>query len=83
MESRWILKTSENDFRGQNSISCGFLYIIEKFLERRCLNGLALLIWTSTTQVMAKRRAGSQTGSLTIDQKKLGIDLIYFTAKAV
>jgi len=29
------------------------------------------------TQVMAKRRAGSQTASLTPDQKKLRIDLIY------
>jgi len=28
---------------------------------------LAWAIWTSTTQVMAKRKAGSQTGSLTPD----------------
>jgi hypothetical protein len=28
-------------------------------------NGLALVIWTSISQVMGKRRAGSQTGSLT------------------
>jgi len=44
---------------------------------------LALLIWTSETQVMAKRRAGSQTGSLTPDQKKSGIDTIYLAADDV
>jgi len=43
-------------------------------------NGLALLIWTSETQVMAKRRAGSQIASLTPDQKKLRIDPIYLAA---
>jgi hypothetical protein len=37
MESRWILKISESDLRGQNSMACGVLYIIEKLLERRCL----------------------------------------------
>jgi hypothetical protein len=38
-------------------------------------NGLDLAIWTSVTQVMRKRRAGSQTGSLTPDYKKSGINL--------
>jgi hypothetical protein len=37
-------------------------------------NGLEWAIWTSTAQVMVKRRAGSQTGSLTPDHKKSGID---------
>jgi hypothetical protein len=37
MESRWILKTLESDFRGQNSMACGVLYIIEKLLKSRCL----------------------------------------------
>jgi len=31
-----------------------------------------LLIWTSETQVVSKRRAGSQTTNLTPDQKKVG-----------
>jgi hypothetical protein len=44
---------------------------------------LALLIWTSETQVMAKRRAGSQIASLTANQKKLGIDPIYLAADDV
>ncbi len=38
------------------------------------VNGLALVIWTSAPQVMGKRRAGSQTGNLTPDHKKPGID---------
>jgi len=37
MESQWTPKTSESDFKGQNSMACGVLYIIEKLLERRCL----------------------------------------------
>ncbi len=36
-----------------------------------------MLAWTSETQVMAKRRAGSPTGSLTLDQKKSRIDHNY------
>jgi hypothetical protein len=43
-------------------------------------NGLALLIWTSETQVMAKRRAGSQITSLTPDHKKSRIDSIYLAS---
>jgi hypothetical protein len=38
-------------------------------------NGLALAIWTFAAQVMGKRRAGSQTGSLTPDHWKSEIDL--------
>jgi hypothetical protein len=34
-----------------------------------------LAIWTSAAQVMGKRRAGSQTGNLTPEHKKSGIDL--------
>ncbi len=37
VDSRWTSKTSETDLRGQNSIACGVLCIIEKLLERRCL----------------------------------------------
>jgi hypothetical protein len=36
-----------------------------------------LFIWTSETQVMAKRMAGSQIASFTPDQKKSRIDPIY------
>jgi len=37
MESRWTPKTSKNNFRGQNSMACGVLYIIKNLLEHRCL----------------------------------------------
>jgi hypothetical protein len=37
MESQLTPKTSKNNFRGQNSMACGVLYIIEKLLEPRCL----------------------------------------------
>jgi hypothetical protein len=37
MDSRWTPETSESDFRGQNPMACGVLYIIRKLLERRCL----------------------------------------------
>jgi hypothetical protein len=64
-------------------MASGVLYIIEKLLERRCLKWLALLIWISETQVMAKRRAGSQIASLTPDQKKSRIDPIYLATGGV
>jgi hypothetical protein len=37
MESRWSPKTSERDFRGQNSMSWDVFYIIGKLLKLRCL----------------------------------------------
>jgi len=37
MESRWTPKSSENHFKGQDSMACGVLYIIGKLLERRHL----------------------------------------------
>jgi hypothetical protein len=46
-------------------------------------NGLAWAIWTYVAQVMGKRRAGSQTGSLTPDHKKSRIDPIPVCAGGV
>jgi len=37
MESRCTPKSSKSDFKGQNSIACGIVYIIEKLLECSCL----------------------------------------------
>ncbi len=37
MESRWTPKILESNLKGQNSMACGVLYIIGKFLEPRCL----------------------------------------------
>jgi hypothetical protein len=45
--------------------------------------GLAWPIWTSATQVMTKRKVGSQTGNLTPDHGKSGIDLIPMRAGGV
>ncbi len=66
-ESSGIPKTSEFDCRGQNTLHWGVFHIIEKLLMFRCRNGLAWAIWTYVAQVMAKRRAKSQIGSLTLD----------------
>jgi hypothetical protein len=41
------------------------------------------MIWTSETQVITKRRAGSQTDNLIPDQKKSRINLIYLAAEGV
>jgi len=37
MESRWTLESSKGNCRGQNSMAWRVLYIIENFLELRCL----------------------------------------------
>jgi hypothetical protein len=37
MESRWTFEISESNFKGQNWMACGILYIIWKFLKRKCL----------------------------------------------
>jgi len=44
-----------------------FFTSLESYQSVDVENGLTWAIWTSTTQVMAKRRAGSQTGNLTPD----------------
>jgi hypothetical protein len=74
LESSGTPATSELDYRGQNTSPWGVLYIIKKALKCRCENGLAWAIRTSVAQVMVERRAGSQTGSLTPDHKKSGIN---------
>jgi hypothetical protein len=61
LESQWASEFSENDHRGQNSLDWGVLYIIGKFLERRCLKWARVTHLESKTQVMVKRRARSQT----------------------
>jgi hypothetical protein len=53
-----------------------FLISLERPWSVNAQNGLAWIIWTSAAQVMGKRRARSQIGSLTPDHKKSGIDPI-------
>jgi hypothetical protein len=51
MESQWTPKTSESDFRGQNSMSCGVIYIIKNLLECRCLKWVRIAhldIWNTS-----------------------------------
>jgi hypothetical protein len=60
-------------------MACGVLYIIDKLLECRCVKWARIAHLEFETQVMAKRRAESQTTNLTPDQKKSRIDLIYLS----
>jgi hypothetical protein len=53
-----------------------FFILLERPWSVDVENGLAWAVWTSATQVMGKRRAGSQTSNLTFDHKKSGIDPI-------
>jgi hypothetical protein len=51
MESQWTPKTSESNFRGQNSMACDVLYIIGKLLEHKCLKwafNAHLYIWNTS-----------------------------------
>jgi hypothetical protein len=59
LESQWTPKISENNFRGQNPLDWKVPYIIEMFLEWRCLKWTHMTIWVLKTQVMIKRRDGS------------------------
>jgi hypothetical protein len=67
MDSQWTPETSENDFRGQNSMACGILYIIAKILERRCLKWAHIAhldIWnTSYGQKKGRRESNWQFDS--------------------
>jgi hypothetical protein len=65
LESRWTPKCLESDCKGQNAMARGVLYIIRNLLKLRCLKWTCIIIWTSKTQVMAKRKVGSQIGNLT------------------
>jgi hypothetical protein len=67
LESSETLENSELDFRGQTPRIEMFFISLKRFWSVDVQNGLAWAIWTSTTQVMVKRRAGSQIGSLTPD----------------
>jgi hypothetical protein len=51
LESRWTLKFSENDFKGQNSLDWSVPYIIGKLFERRCLKWACMThlnIWNTS-----------------------------------
>jgi hypothetical protein len=68
---KWVLGSPSGLPKLQSSIAgvktpCleAFLISLESYRSVDVENGLAWAIWTSTTQVMAKRKVGSQIGSL-------------------
>jgi hypothetical protein len=72
----WIL--------GVKTPCIGVLFIsLEIYESVDVENGLAWAIWTYAAQVKFKRKAGSQTGSLTPDHQKSGIDPIPVCAEGV
>jgi hypothetical protein len=62
-----LLNVQSSTARGKTPRLGVFLVSLESSRSVNVQNGLALVIWTSAAQVMGKRRAGSQTGSLTPD----------------
>jgi hypothetical protein len=64
-KSSETLETSELDYRGENTSLELFIISLENYQSVDVKNGLTWAIWTSAAQVMAKRRAGSQTNNLT------------------
>jgi hypothetical protein len=51
MEFRKTPKISESDYRGQNSMACDVLYVIENLLERKCLKWACIAhldIWNTS-----------------------------------
>jgi hypothetical protein len=67
LEFWWTPEPLESDCKGQNPLDYEVPYIIGKLLECKCLKWADMTHSTSETQVMAKRKAGSQIGSLILD----------------
>jgi hypothetical protein len=66
MESRWTLGTLESNSRGQTSMSCEILYIIGKFLKRRCLKWARIAhldIWNTSYGQKKGRESNCQFDS--------------------
>jgi hypothetical protein len=66
MESRWTSKTSKSNYRGQNSMACGVLYIIKKFLKRRFLKWARIVhsdIWNTSYGQKKGRESNCQFDS--------------------
>ncbi len=60
-----------------------FFISLESYQNLNVENGLACAIWISAAQVMAKRKVRSQTGSLTLNHEKSGIDPTLMRARGV
>jgi hypothetical protein len=74
LESSGTPTTLEFNCRSQNTSPWGVLYIDGKVSKCKCWKWPCMSHQTSTTQVMVKRRARSQTGSLIPNHKKSRID---------
>jgi len=55
------------DYKGQNTSHWGVFISLKSYQSLDVKNGFAWAIWTFVAQVMAKRKPGSQTGSLSPD----------------
>jgi hypothetical protein len=78
---KWELGSPSRLLKLQSSIArvktpCieAFFISLKSYQSIDVENGLVWAIWTFVAQVMAKRKAESQTGNLTPDHQKLGID---------
>jgi hypothetical protein len=65
--SKWTFESSNRNSRGQTHQLEKFFITLKSYWNINVKNGLASFIWTSETQVMVKRKAGNQIGSLTFD----------------
>jgi hypothetical protein len=66
MESRWTPETSKKNFRGQNSMACDVLYIIENLLKCRCLKWVCIAhldIWNTSYGQKKGRESNCQFDS--------------------
>jgi hypothetical protein len=70
LESQWIPKFSKGNCRVKTHWIEEFFISLKIYWNIDVWNGLAWPISTSETQVMAKRKAKSQIGSLTPDHQK-------------
>jgi hypothetical protein len=67
LDSRWTPEFSQINCRSQNPLDWGVPYTIGKLLELKCLKWAHMTHLDIKTQVMAKRRVGSQIVNLTPD----------------
>jgi hypothetical protein len=67
----WESSETPKTFKVQSQGSKHLAYVcflnFWKAIKCRCRNGLAWAIWTTISHIMAKTRAGNQTGSLIPD----------------
>jgi hypothetical protein len=67
LESQWTPKSSESNFKGQNPMDWGILFIsLENFLERRCLKWAHIIhldIWNTSYDQKKGRKSNYQFDS--------------------